>query len=106
MTYGVALIRGVLDDDAVVQAVAYHHERWDGQGYPYGLPGPQTPLAGRIMQVADAVSAMLLDRPYRRGMAWPEVAGELRAGAGTQFDPDLVEPFIAAMDQARIEIAS
>jgi putative nucleotidyltransferase with HDIG domain len=106
VTYGVALIRGVLDDDAVVQAVAYHHERWDGRGYPYGLPGPQTPLAGRIMQVADAVSAMLLDRPYRRGMAWSEVVGELRAGAGTQFDPDLIEPFIAAMDQARIEIAS
>ena len=95
VTYGVAIIRGVLDDPDVVDAVAYHHERWDGAGYPHGLPGPATPLLGRIMQLADATSAMLLDRPYRHGLPWQEVVARLRAGAGTQFDPALVEPFIA-----------
>ncbi len=95
VTYGVAIIRGVLDDPDVVDAVAYHHERWDGAGYPHGLPGAATPLLGRIMQLADATSAMLLDRPYRHGLPWPEVVVRLRAGAGTQFDPALVEPFIA-----------
>lgn len=94
--YGVAIIQGVLEDAAIVDAVAYHHERWDGRGYPYGVHGAETPVAGRIMQVADAVSAMLLDRPYRQGLQWAQVVAELRAQAGSQFDPTLVEPFIAA----------
>jgi diguanylate cyclase (GGDEF)-like protein/PAS domain S-box-containing protein/putative nucleotidyltransferase with HDIG domain len=104
VAYGVAIIRGVLDDADVVAAVAHHHERWDGTGYPSGIPGPATPLVGRIMQVADAVSAMMMDRPYRRGLTWDTVVGALRAGAGTQFDPDLVEVFIAA--SGRLAIAS
>ena len=62
----------------------------------YGLSGEQASLLGRIMQIADAVSAMLLDRPYRQGLPWARVIAELRHGAGTQFDPDLVEPFIRA----------
>jgi HD-GYP domain-containing protein (c-di-GMP phosphodiesterase class II) len=58
------------------------------------------------MQVADAASAMLLDRPYRQGLAWEEVAARLRQSAGSQFDPDLVEPFIAAFGRARARFAS
>jgi diguanylate cyclase (GGDEF)-like protein/putative nucleotidyltransferase with HDIG domain len=94
VTYGIALIRGVLEDTEVVEAVAHHHERWDGRGYPTGLPGIHTPLLGRIMQLADAASAMHLDRPYRRGLPRRSVVAQLRAGAGTQFDPALVEPFV------------
>jgi diguanylate cyclase (GGDEF)-like protein/putative nucleotidyltransferase with HDIG domain len=95
VTHGVAIIRGVLEDAAVVDAVAHHHERWDGCGYPSGVAGPQTPRLGRIMQVADAVSAMMMDRPYRQGLPWARVVEELRRGAGTQFDPELVAAFIA-----------
>jgi len=102
VSYGVALIEGVLDDPLVVDAVAYHHERWDGCGYPHGLSGPKTPLLGRIMQVADAVSAMTLDRPYRQGMPWDEAMEVLHAGAGMQFDPALAEAFIDAM-AARVD---
>ena len=82
----------------VISAVASHHERFDGCGYPRGLAGDQIPLMGRIMAIADACSAMLLDRPYRKGLTWDEVAIELRQGKGTQFDPALVEPFIRAME--------
>ncbi|HVC80458.1 MAG TPA: diguanylate cyclase, partial [Chloroflexota bacterium] len=106
VSYGVAIIRGVLNDAAVVDTVAYHHERWDGQGYPHAIAGPETPILGRIMQVADAASAMLLDRPYRQGLAWEQVAIRLRQSAGSQFDPDLVEPFIAAFGRARARFAS
>lgn len=102
VAYGIAIIRGLLDDAQVLEAIAHHHERWDGRGYPRGLDGAETPLLGRIMQIADAVSAMALDRPYRRGLAPDRVLAELRRGAGTQFDPALVEPFMAAF-QARHE---
>jgi len=98
VSFGVAILRGVIDDPLVIDAVAHHHERWDGQGYPGGLSGEQASLLGRIMQIADAVSAMLLDRPYRQGLPWARVTAELRHGAGRQFDPALVEPFIHAVD--------
>jgi HD-GYP domain-containing protein (c-di-GMP phosphodiesterase class II) len=91
---GVVIMRGVLDNADVLDAVAYHHERWDGRGYPYGLPGPATPLLGRVMQVASAVAAMMMDRPYRHALPWGGVVSELRAGAGSQFDPALVELFV------------
>jgi diguanylate cyclase (GGDEF)-like protein/PAS domain S-box-containing protein/putative nucleotidyltransferase with HDIG domain len=104
VAYGVAIIRGVLDDPDVLDAVSHHHERWDGAGYPSGIPGPATPLVGRIMQLVDAVSAMMMDRPYRRGLSWETVIAALRAGSGTQFDPSLVEVFIAAT--GRLSIAS
>jgi diguanylate cyclase (GGDEF)-like protein/putative nucleotidyltransferase with HDIG domain len=106
VTYGVALIGGVLHDEAVVEAIASHHERWDGRGYPNAMPGAQTPLLGRIMQVADAVSAMTLDRPYRRGLPWSQVVAALRAGAGSQFDPALVTAFIAAVQADLDRVAS
>lgn len=101
VAFGVAIIQGVLHDTAVIAAVAHHHERWDGRGYPNGLTGSQASLLGRIMQIADAVSAMRLNRPYRQGLPWLQVVAELRAGAGTQFDPDLVEPFIATVSRPR-----
>jgi putative nucleotidyltransferase with HDIG domain len=97
--YGVAIIRGVLDDAAVVQAVAYHHERWDGMGYPTGLASVNTPLLVRIVQLADAASAMRLDRPYRSALSGQGLIVQLRAGAGTQFDPGLIEPLVRAFSR-------
>lgn len=94
-----ALLRCLLPpetDPDVLDAVRCHHERWDGHGYPRGLAGEAVPLVGRIMIVADAVSAMHMDRPYRKGLSTSQIIAELRRGAGTQFDPELVEPFIAA----------
>ena len=97
VSFGVAIIQGVLNDTAVIDAVAHHHERWDGLGYPKGIAGLQAPLLGRIMQIADAVSAMRLHRPYRQALPWARITAELRGGAGAQFDPDLVEPFVGAV---------
>ena len=84
------IVRGVPGLQDILEPVMHHHERWDGHGYPRGLAGEAVPLLGRIMIVADAYSAMVLDRPYRRGLSVEQALAQLRAGAGTQFDPQLV----------------
>jgi HD-GYP domain-containing protein (c-di-GMP phosphodiesterase class II) len=73
--------------------VLHHHERWDGRGYPSRLAGEQIPLAARIFAVADALDALTTDRPYRPASAFEEARSELRAHAGTQFDPSVIEAF-------------
>src|SRR4051812_39664913 len=82
-------VGGVLADVGVV--VRGHHERWDGGGYPDGLVGEDIPLSARIICACDAYSAMTTDRPYRGAMPVEHAMTELRACAGTQFDPAVVE---------------
>lgn len=81
--------------------VYHHHERWDGKGYPDELSGERIPLGARIVAVADAFDAMTNDRPYRRAMADEEAVAILRDGAGSQWDPTLVEKFLDALGLAR-----
>lgn len=77
----------------VARIVRSAHERWDGTGYPDGLAGEQIPLASRILLVCDAYDAMTSDRPYRRAMSEEAATEELLDGAGSQFDPRVVEVF-------------
>ena len=79
----------------VKEAVAAHHERWDGLGYPTGLRGLDIPLLARILAVADTYSAMTTDRPYRVALDQGEAMGKLMEASGTQFDPELVQAFVA-----------
>jgi ribonuclease P protein subunit RPR2 len=74
--------------------VRHHHERWDGSGYPDRLSGDDIPLAARVFAVADALDAITSDRPYRRGTRFSRAREEIRAHAGSQFDPEVV----AALD--------
>ncbi|RMG74655.1 MAG: HD domain-containing protein, partial [Nitrospirae bacterium] len=80
--------------EAVRTTIIQHHERYDGKGYPYGLAGEEISLKARILAVVDTFDAMLTDRPYRKALPFPKVISELRTGAGTQFDPFVVESFI------------
>jgi diguanylate cyclase (GGDEF)-like protein/putative nucleotidyltransferase with HDIG domain len=91
---GEVLIREVPQLNEVIQAVACHHERYDGTGYPRGLAGESIPLIGRVIAIADSYSAMRLDRPYRKGMGHDRVLKEIVAGSGTQFDPELARVFV------------
>ena len=81
--------------DPVAQWVLHHHERWDGAGYPDGLPGEEIPLGARIIFVADAYDAMTSDRVYGQRLANDDAMAELLRCAGTQFDPDVVSAFAA-----------
>jgi diguanylate cyclase (GGDEF)-like protein len=98
---GEMLIREAPFLEDVIQAVGCHHENYDGSGYPRGLQGDGIPLLGRVMAVADAYSAMCLDRPYRRALSASEIIAELRAGAGTRFDPHLVQVFVDMLQAER-----
>ncbi len=77
----------------VLNVVLYHHERWDGTGYPEGRRGQETPLPARIIAIADAYAAMTMDSPYRRARPSEWALAEIRAHAGSQFDPTLVPQF-------------
>ena len=95
--WGAETLSGVPGLEVVATLVRFHHERWDGGGYPDGLRGPCIPLASRIIAVCDAFGAMTCDRPYRDGMPVQDALAELRAGAGTQFDPAVVDAFCEAV---------
>jgi len=77
-----------------LEVVRSHHERWDGTGYPDGLEGTAIPLSARIFAVADALDAMTSRRAHRRPLRWDAAVARIRAGAGTQFDPDVVDGFV------------
>ena len=80
----------------------YHHERYDGKGYPQGLVGKEIPLYARIICVADAFDAMNSDRVYRNRLPKAKILFELRSNAGTQFDPEIVEYMIAMYQEGKI----
>jgi HD-GYP domain-containing protein (c-di-GMP phosphodiesterase class II) len=81
--------------------VRHCHERWDGRGYPDGLAGEDVPLESRIILVCDAYHAMTTDRPYRKRLGHPEAVRRLRDGAGTQFDPRVVDVCLRVLNELR-----
>jgi len=83
--------------DEVLPIIRHQQERWDGSGYPDGLAGERIPLLARIMSIANAYDAMLSPRPHRPPMSREEAQEVLRQGAGTQWDPHLIEVFLAAL---------
>jgi diguanylate cyclase (GGDEF)-like protein/putative nucleotidyltransferase with HDIG domain len=97
---GVSILKHVDSLKGCLAAVLYHHERYDGSGYPAGLKGNNIPLDARILAVADAFDAMTSERPYRPGKATTEQAlKELQRCAGTQFDPEIVNVFVSLKAQ-------
>lgn len=88
----------------VRSAIIQHHERYDGTGYPYGVTGDEISLKARILAVVDTFDAMLTDRPYRKALSLQRAKDEIKAGAGSQFDPLIVESFIGMIENREEEI--
>jgi putative nucleotidyltransferase with HDIG domain len=80
--------------------VLYHHERWDGGGYPSGKAGEEIPIEARVLAIADAFDAMTSDRPYRRALTLEQALSEIARCAGTQFDPAIARVFLQLFAEA------
>lgn len=97
--WGADIIKPVNVLRQILPQVLYHHERFNGTGYPEGLTGTEIPLNARILAITDSYDAMTNDRPYRNALSKTEAIRELRRCSGTQFDPDLVNSFIKALEK-------
>ncbi len=91
---GYRILSSVNDMAEMGDFVLYHHERWDGAGYPKGLTGEEIPVQARIISIADSFDAMTSERSYKVSMTKEEAIEELRRSAGTQFDPVMTRIFI------------
>jgi HD-GYP domain-containing protein (c-di-GMP phosphodiesterase class II) len=99
---GWQLVQGIkfLGDAALT--IRYHHERWDGRGYPEGVKGEDIYIGARIFSISDTFDAMTSDRPYRKGLPVHAALEEIESGAGTQFDPELARRFVALCERLKV----
>ena len=90
----------------MLPAIRWHHEAWNGRGYPDGLKGEGIPLTARVVAVADAFDAMTSDRPYRLAMPAEDAVEEVERCAGSQFDPDVAVAFLAAWESGAFGVTA
>jgi HD-GYP domain-containing protein (c-di-GMP phosphodiesterase class II) len=95
--YSAQIVEGIENAATIADVVRYHHERWDGKGYPEGLKGEDIPELSRILSIADAFDSMFGGRAYKSALAIDEVIEELQANSGTQFAPEPTAAFIRAL---------
>lgn len=100
--FGAEILQHVKKLDTIIPGVKYHHERFDGTGYPEELKGDEIPLIARIIAVADTFDAMITDRPYRKGRSFEAAILELKNKAGKQFDPFVVASFIKVFEKGEL----
>ncbi|MGN0245461.1 MAG: HD domain-containing phosphohydrolase [Lachnospiraceae bacterium] len=96
---GYHILKGIHDDEQIAQGAKYHHERYDGKGYPNGLEGESIPEISRIIGVADSYDAMTSDRSYRKALPQETVRAEIEKGRGQQFDKEIADIMIQMIDE-------
>jgi putative nucleotidyltransferase with HDIG domain len=95
---GYEMLRDLHFLEPSLPGIRHHHERWDGRGYPDALAAGAIPVSVRILSVADTFDAITSDRPYRRGLSLEEAVGAIVDQKGKQFDPEVVDAFVARAD--------
>ena len=98
ITYSVKILEDIKQLKDVVEIIKYHHEKYDGTGYPYGVKGEDIPLGSRIIAVADAFDSIISNRIYRNKIELQDALNEIKKGALTQFDPVVVKAFEDSFD--------
>ena len=106
VTRGAEILKDFTLIDHVQEGALYHHEKYDGTGYPQGLKGEAIPLYGRIIGVADAFDAMTANRVYRKQLDFDYVMEELKRCRGTQFDPKITDIMIHLVDEGKVDVAA
>jgi HD-GYP domain-containing protein (c-di-GMP phosphodiesterase class II) len=101
---GEAILKPIAELRQVGRMVRAHHERYDGNGYPDRLTKIDIPLGARIMSVCDTYDAMTSDRPYRNGLPHSLAVKEIVKNSGSQFDPEIVDHFLALADDFRVKM--
>lgn len=97
---GFRITQSIWELSSIANYILFHHERFDGTGYPRGLKGEDIPLLSRIIAICDAYDVMVTGRPYRKARTKEEALAELKRCSGTQFDPRIVEAFIAILEES------
>jgi putative two-component system response regulator len=98
---GESIVAPLRSASRLLPIIRHHHERFDGHGYPDSLRGAEIPLLARVISVCDAFDALINDRPYRAGISVPDAVEVLREGAGTQWDPEVVDLFVSEIPAMR-----
>ena len=99
---GAELVKGIHYLDPALPVILYHHERWNGSGYPFGLKAEKIPIAARIVAIADSFDAMTTERPYRQELTPEQAFDEVISGSGIQYDPLIVDAFQHAWETDKI----
>jgi diguanylate cyclase (GGDEF)-like protein/PAS domain S-box-containing protein len=101
---GYRILSTVNNLSSIAEYILYHHERWDGEGYPKGISKKEIPYVSRILAVCNAYDAMTRDEPYRKALTKEKALKEIEENAGTQFDPNIAEVFVAEMKKYKAVI--
>ena len=104
--YSVKILEDIKQLEEITEIIKYHHEYYDGCGYPYKLKGEEIPLGSRVIAIADAYDSMVSNRAYRKSLTNEEAVKVLQDGAGKQFDPNLVQIFVNILPDILKEIAN
>ncbi|MCX5707347.1 MAG: HD domain-containing protein, partial [Candidatus Omnitrophica bacterium] len=94
---GADILRPIQFLHNLIPLIFYHHERWDGKGYPSGIKAEEIPIGARIIAIADVYQALTSDRPYRKAYSKVKAMKIIKAGAGTQFDPHIADTFLRTL---------
>ncbi len=104
LNFGIKILQEIKQLNNIIRIVEYHHEHFNGKGYPYGLKGDEIPVESKIIAVADAYDGLTSERAYRKGLSHEEAVRIIKEATGTQFDPVIVEVFEKAIVSASEEV--